>query len=86
MSFASRGLLYRVVACTLKTAALIVVMAVLTGWGPRVTDPPTAVLGEVEVLGLEVVAADTGGVIGTDPSVQILDALCVTSEATPELC
>ena len=81
MSFASRGLLYRVVAGTLKTAALIVVMAALTGWGSRATGPPTAVLGEVEVVG-----ADTGGVVGTDPSVQILDALCVTSEATPELC
>ena len=81
MSFASRGRLHRVVAGTLKTAALIVVMAALTGWGGRATGPPTAVLGEVEVVG-----ADTGGVLGTDPSVQILDALCVTSEATPELC
>ena len=81
MSFASRGFLHRVVAATLKTAALIVVMAALTGWGTRATGQPTAVLGEVEV-----VHADTVGVVGTDPSVQILDALCVTSEATPELC
>ena len=81
MSFARRGLLHRVVAATLKIAAVIVVMAALTGLGSRVTGPPTAVLGEVEVVG-----ADTGGVVGTDPEVQILDALCVTNEATPELC
>ena len=81
MSFASRGLLHRVVAATLKIAAVIVVMAALTGLGSRVTGPPTAVLGEIEVVG-----ADTGGVVGTDPEVQILDALCVTDEATPELC
>ena len=81
MSFASRGLLHRLVAGTLKTAALIVAMVALTGLGSRATAPPTAVLGEVEVVG-----ADAGDVVGTDPSVQILDALCVTNEATPELC
>ena len=81
MSFASTGLLHRVVSSTLKTAALIVLMVALTGLGSRATGPPTAVLG-----GFEVVGADTEGVVGTDPSVQILDALCVTNVETPELC
>jgi hypothetical protein len=56
-------------------------LVALTSFGSRATGPPTAVLGEVEIL-----AADTEGIVGTDPSVQLLDALCVTNEATPELC
>ncbi|MEO5837524.1 MAG: hypothetical protein ABIQ73_03120 [Acidimicrobiales bacterium] len=64
----------------MKATALIIFTVTLTALGGRSTAPPTAVLGEVESIGAD------EQVVGTDPSVQILDALCISHEATPDQC
>ena len=61
----------RAVARSVKALALAGVIVAVTGLGAsRSSDPSTAVLGEVEVA-------------STVPSVQLLDAVCITN--TPAL-
>lgn len=79
MTLARAATLHRFVTHTVKGALLLVVIAALTALGGRATGPPTAVLGEVEFN-------PDAAIVVTVPPVQILDAVCITKEGTPDLC
>ena len=66
----------RAVSRTLKALVLAGMIVALTGLGAsRSNGPPTAILGEVEVA-----------VAGTTPSVQLLDAVCITNTPALDPC
>ena len=75
MSFASALRLPKCVGLSVKALVLAVLMVALTSFGVQSNRPPTAVLGNVEVV-------DTG----TVPQVQLIDAVCITNTPTQEPC
>jgi len=80
MTLALAATLRRFVSHTVKAAVLLVVIVTLTALGGRATGPPTAVLGEVEFN-------PDAAIVVTVPTVQILDALCITKvTTTPDPC
>ena len=82
MSYASALRLPRFVGLSVKALVLAVLMVALTSFGVQSNRPPTAVLGNIEVVDADAQAEGAG----TVPQVQLIDAVCITNTPTQAPC